>query len=975
MADISIGDITARLRADTSDFQRQMQQALQQLTQLTQAVAQVQQALSQMHQAQQGAAQGSAQTAASLKALAEAVRESTQAYTQTSTAALAYTKQQDVLREATRQQREEQRQANEEARRAQDVWRTMLGVAGGLGIATSLRAVIGELRQFAVSIVETGAKLELLRLGMAALTGGQTQGERTFATLISLSNRLGIDTLQTTAAFRNFAGAIRGTVLEGDRGQRVFEAVTMASRAMGASSQQTHSALLALEQMISKGTVSMEELRRQLGNALPGAFQIAARAMGVTTQELEKMIRTGTVEAIPFVEKLAEQLRMELGGAADAASQSTTAAFTRLGNELTLLKDNIASSGLLTLLQSLADTAANLLASLRKGAEDREKQLGGPIRPVPPGLEKLSPDIRARQQEIEDLRFALNELLKQRAGLERQGASPGPMIEEMRARLQQLQEAQAGRTGDSKVPGAIAAFQARLQAEGGAGATGPGPVETVLDEIIKKLEEGTKALEKFDKTAGILTGVDANKEKLEAWNKTLQQLEVEISKFSPELLQAIGPRLATLMAGANDISAALQAEKELPQQAKTEVQTIRQRVHEREREAEQDAEKSMQQALQDARQRVREQEQAEAAMASAVEAASKRVEQADTRALERLQRLAAQYGLTKEARDADTATMLTARLRQTESAEEAERLNEAIQASTAVMAKVPGLVEEAANSFRLYTDAQKAARTEAEALAKLQGTLDQLRAPKDERLDVRLRQLEDAKIVTPEGRERAERLRAQITAQERLNKVAELFEQFGNAVGSAWTNALLSIANGTATVAGAFRAMAQSILQSMAQIASQEAFRALIRFGTGLILGGVTSGLTTTPAGGAEYIGGPGGTAPLNPPPLLFTQGGAIVNKPTNILAGENPAMNPEYVLNQPQMKALMSEAFRAGPSAGGQAANNIAIINVVTREQAEEEAGRQRALGREAIINEVLMNMAQGERSPIVRMMRTTAR
>jgi len=42
--------------------------------------------------------------------------------------------------------------------------------------------------------------------------------------------------------------------------------------------------------MASKGVVSMEELRGQLGEALPGALQAAASGMGVTTVDLIKLV-------------------------------------------------------------------------------------------------------------------------------------------------------------------------------------------------------------------------------------------------------------------------------------------------------------------------------------------------------------------------------------------------------------------------------------------------------------------------------------------------------------------------------------------------------------------------------------------------------------------------------------------------------------------------------------------------------------
>ena len=70
---------------------------------------------------------------------------------------------------------------------------------------------------------------------------------------------------------------------------------------------------------MSKGTVQAEELRGQLGERLPGAFNLAAQAMGVTTQELNKMLDNGEVLAIDLLPKLAEVLDERF---ADAAGEN-----------------------------------------------------------------------------------------------------------------------------------------------------------------------------------------------------------------------------------------------------------------------------------------------------------------------------------------------------------------------------------------------------------------------------------------------------------------------------------------------------------------------------------------------------------------------------------------------------------------------------------------------------------------------------
>lgn len=54
----------------------------------------------------------------------------------------------------------------------------------------------------------------------------------------------------------------------------------MAGSALALSKDQMDGVFLALGQMISKGKVQAEELRGQLGERLPGAFDMAAKAMG-----------------------------------------------------------------------------------------------------------------------------------------------------------------------------------------------------------------------------------------------------------------------------------------------------------------------------------------------------------------------------------------------------------------------------------------------------------------------------------------------------------------------------------------------------------------------------------------------------------------------------------------------------------------------------------------------------------------------
>jgi tape measure domain-containing protein len=254
------------------------------------------------------------------------------------------------------------------------------------------------------------------------------------------------------------------------------------------------------------------------------------------------------------------------------------------------------------------------------------------------------------------------------------------------------------------------------------------------------------------------------------------------------------------------------------------------------------------------------------------------------------------------------------------------------------------------------------------------------------RLDVELQQRTRTKtgesiFQGPEGdayKARAQQLQEQIRAQERLNYVAGLFEQFGNSAAQAWTTALTSIADGTKSVSEAFRDMARSILQSLAQIAAQEGFKALISLGVRAIAGAAAGGITTgvTTGGGLTYQAPFGGGVPETPPPIVLSQSGSVLRRPTLVLAGESAASNPEYILNRGHMAELLSSAMKAAPSAGGQAAGaGVTIINVANKAEAEAQKAQQEAMGRQVVVNYILEELGQGESSKVNRMIRTLQR
>lgn len=81
--------------------------------------------------------------------------------------------------------------------------------------------------------------------------------------------------------------------------------------------------------------MSSEELRQQLGERLPGAVNIFADALGVTTEELSKMLEQGEVLAnSDTLLKFADQLNKRFGPQLAAALQSTSTEIGKFQNNI-----------------------------------------------------------------------------------------------------------------------------------------------------------------------------------------------------------------------------------------------------------------------------------------------------------------------------------------------------------------------------------------------------------------------------------------------------------------------------------------------------------------------------------------------------------------------------------------------------------------------------------------------------------------
>jgi tape measure domain-containing protein len=208
-------------------------------------------------------------------------------------------------------------------------------VQGVLGFSRQLLSAFGLFSsiQIAQQIFEQIKALDALRFGLELVTESQEAFNQAQFFIDELADRAGADLLVLTGRYTNFLAAAKTTTLTLAETQRVFENIVVAGSALGRSTDDTNGALRALEQILSKGKVQAEELRGQLGERLPGAFQILEKALGLANGELNELLEVGGLLSVEAIPALADGLEDAFGLDVLDRVENLVTAQQRLGNE------------------------------------------------------------------------------------------------------------------------------------------------------------------------------------------------------------------------------------------------------------------------------------------------------------------------------------------------------------------------------------------------------------------------------------------------------------------------------------------------------------------------------------------------------------------------------------------------------------------------------------------------------------------
>ena len=228
-----------------------------------------------------------------------------------------------------------------------------IGMASALGLGG-----IG-LKNMVSRFIDVARETTKARVALKNISGDTITYSKNLQFLTTLSGKYGQGINGMTSEFAKFSAAATSAGISLSDQHEIFSSFTRSIAAFGMSSEDAKFSYMALSQMMSKGRVSSEELRRQLGERMPIAMEAMARATGTTIQGLDDLLKKGAVLSkdvmLPFVKEMEKMM-------ASVDVDNVETSLNRLGNTFVRLTQKLKVGDLY---KRIIDGAASMLETLQ----------------------------------------------------------------------------------------------------------------------------------------------------------------------------------------------------------------------------------------------------------------------------------------------------------------------------------------------------------------------------------------------------------------------------------------------------------------------------------------------------------------------------------------------------------------------------------------------------------------------------------
>jgi len=167
-----------------------------------------------------------------------------------------------------------------------------------------------------------------------------TQNTGTFAKELlyvdNVQRAFGLNLETTRTGFTRLYASMAPADFDSGSIEKLFTGISAATAALQLTPDKAERVIYAFGQMASKGQIMSEELKGQLGDVLPGALAIFAKAAGMSVKEFSKAMEDGVFVGGKFREvfaKVSDELMTRFGTGAQAAGKSLQGLLNAVGGD------------------------------------------------------------------------------------------------------------------------------------------------------------------------------------------------------------------------------------------------------------------------------------------------------------------------------------------------------------------------------------------------------------------------------------------------------------------------------------------------------------------------------------------------------------------------------------------------------------------------------------------------------------------
>ena len=169
--------------------------------------------------------------------------------------------------------------------------------AGGLGLTNLVSRFI--------EVAKESSRVTTALKNVSGTMGQFAENQRF---LLDMAKKYGLEINALTGNYAKFTAAASISGMTTLEQRKIFESMSRAVTAFGMSAEDSNGVFLALSQMMSKGKISSEELRLQMGERIPIALQAMARAAGTSVAGLDELMKKGKLMSADVLPKFAKAL-------------------------------------------------------------------------------------------------------------------------------------------------------------------------------------------------------------------------------------------------------------------------------------------------------------------------------------------------------------------------------------------------------------------------------------------------------------------------------------------------------------------------------------------------------------------------------------------------------------------------------------------------------------------------------------------